>query len=96
MDIPDLNNESNMSRPQGSVRAVCVEIDQPNSWDAWPKYFSFPPRPGDLVKSGTGRVAKITNVMHITGAGDLPIAVLELTRDTGGSTPVEGSGGSLE
>jgi hypothetical protein len=34
--------------------------------------------------------------MHIMGAGGFPVVVLELARNTGGSTAVESGGGALE
>ena len=85
-----------MPMPSGTVRAVCVELEQASSWEQWPTHFAFPPRAGDTVKAVSGRVARIANVMHIMGAGGFPVVVLELARNTGGSTAVESGGGAPE
>lgn len=95
MDLPTLGQPSQPT-PSRHIRAACVDLDNPGFDGDWPSYFSFPPRVGDLVKSLNGRVAKIANVIHIMGATGEPIVLLELARNTGGSTPVEGGNASLE
>ena len=88
-----LNESIGNTEKQSGIRASCVEIDTVG-YQEWPEYFQFPPRVGDLVKSREGVMAKISAVVHISGAAG-PITLLEITRNTGGSTPVEGSGGAL-
>ena len=96
MELPTLSNDPMPTAPAGTVRAVCVELEQPSSWEQWPTHFAFPPRAGDTVKAVSGKVARIANVMHIMGAEGFPVVVLELARNTGGSTAVESGGGALE
>ena len=97
MELPIFANspQSPLSARPGYIRAACVELDNPGFDNEWPTHFVVRPMEGDLVKSQSGKIAKISNVVHLMGAGE-PILLLELTRNISGVTPMEGGGGALE
>ena len=92
MEPPYLGSEPRQE--QRYIRAACIDMGRQGFDSDWPTRFQYPPRIGELVKNVRGEIAKIAKVIHIQGA-DGPIVLLEITRDLGGSTPVEGSGGTL-
>ena len=80
-------------RTQPIYKAYCKPPGNADQDETFPNFFSFPPKIGDFIQSQTGRVYRVTSIMHTVkitkgkyGEIQSPRAILMLEKLSSGST----------